>query len=74
MREIPLGAKGTFTLVVLPQHLASQFKDAILPPVLATPMDAGAQLEHLFGKHQPAFVLARFPTYGCYALRIAPGP
>jgi len=38
MREIPLGAKGTFTLVVLPQHLASQFKDAILPPVLATPM------------------------------------
>jgi fluoroacetyl-CoA thioesterase len=38
MRPIPPGAKGTFTLTVLPQHLASQFKDATLPPVLATPM------------------------------------
>jgi len=33
-----LGAKGTFTLVVAPQHLANQFKDATLPPVLATPV------------------------------------
>ena len=38
MRPIPPGAKGTFSLSVLPQHLASQFKDAILPPVLATPV------------------------------------
>jgi fluoroacetyl-CoA thioesterase len=38
MREIPLGAKGTFTLRVTPAHLANQFKDAILPPVFATPM------------------------------------
>ncbi len=38
MRPIPPGAKGTFSLTVLPQHLASQFKDAILPPVLATPV------------------------------------
>ena len=38
MRTIPLGAKGSFTLVVRPEHLASQFKDAILPPVLATPV------------------------------------
>ena len=38
MREIPLGAKGTFTLRVLPQHLANQFKDAMLPQVLATPV------------------------------------
>jgi fluoroacetyl-CoA thioesterase len=36
--SIPLGAKGTFTLVVAPQHLANQFKDATLPPVLATPV------------------------------------
>jgi fluoroacetyl-CoA thioesterase len=35
---IPLGAKGTFTLMVAPQHLANQFKDATLPPVLATPV------------------------------------
>lgn len=38
MREIPVGARGTFTLRVTPAHLASQFKDAALPPVFATPM------------------------------------
>jgi fluoroacetyl-CoA thioesterase len=38
VRSIPVGAKGTFTLVIGPQHLANQFKDAILPPVLATPV------------------------------------
>ncbi len=38
MRPIPLGAKGTFTLRVMPAHLANQFKDAILPEVFATPM------------------------------------
>src|SRR2546430_11310506 len=38
MRPIPVGAKGTYTPRVLPMHLASQFKDAILPPVFATPM------------------------------------
>ena len=38
MRPIPLGAKGTFRLRVTPAHLANQFKDAMLPPVFATPM------------------------------------
>jgi fluoroacetyl-CoA thioesterase len=38
MRPIPVGAKGTYTLRVLPAHLANQFKDAILPQVFATPM------------------------------------
>jgi len=38
MREIPIGAKGTYTLRVMPAHLANQFKDAILPQVFATPM------------------------------------
>jgi predicted thioesterase len=38
VRSIPLGAKGAYSLVVGPEHLASQFKDAILPPVFATPM------------------------------------
>jgi fluoroacetyl-CoA thioesterase len=33
-----MGTKGTFTLHVLPEHLANQFKDAMLPPVLATPV------------------------------------
>jgi fluoroacetyl-CoA thioesterase len=38
MRAIPLGARGAFTLVVTSEHLANRFKDAILPPVLATPL------------------------------------
>src|SRR5437763_16945010 len=38
MREIPLGAKATFTLRVKPEHLANRFKDAMLPQVLATPV------------------------------------
>jgi fluoroacetyl-CoA thioesterase len=38
MREIPLGSKGEFTIRVLREHLASQFKDTMLPQVLATPV------------------------------------
>jgi fluoroacetyl-CoA thioesterase len=38
MRQIPLGAKATFTLRVKPEHLANRFKDPLLPQVLATPM------------------------------------
>ena len=38
MNTVPLGAKGHFALDVKPQHLASQFKDPMLPPVLATPV------------------------------------
>ena len=38
MREVPVGTKGTYAAVVQPEHLANRFKDAILPPVLATPV------------------------------------
>ena len=38
MLAIPVGAKGSFSLTVTPEHLASRFKDATLPPVLATPV------------------------------------
>jgi len=38
MKTIPIGARGAFSLVVSPEHLASRFKDATLPPVLATPV------------------------------------
>ena len=38
MHLVPLGTKGTFTLRVLSEHLANQFKDAMLPQVLATPV------------------------------------
>jgi fluoroacetyl-CoA thioesterase len=38
MAYIPVGATGSFTLVVTAEHLANRFKDATLPPVLATPV------------------------------------
>jgi fluoroacetyl-CoA thioesterase len=38
MRDIPVGAKGTFSLKVMPSDLANQFKDMSLPQVFATPM------------------------------------
>ena len=38
MRTIPSGARGSFSLVVTAEHLANRFKDATLPPVLATPV------------------------------------
>ncbi len=38
MQSIPVGARGSFSLVVIAEHLASRFKDATLPEVLATPV------------------------------------
>ena len=38
MKEIPVGARGAFSLEVKAEHLASRFKDSQLPPVLATPV------------------------------------
>lgn len=58
-------------------YLASSFvlraysrEERIVGAVLVTPADAAGQLQRLFDEHDPAFVLARFPTYGCYALRL----
>lgn len=38
MRAVPVGAMGSYTLTVAVEHLASRFKDPLLPPVFATPM------------------------------------
>jgi fluoroacetyl-CoA thioesterase len=38
MQAIPVGATGSFSLIVAPEHLANHFKDSTLPPVLATPV------------------------------------
>ena len=38
MQSIPVGTTGSFSLLVLPEHLASRFKDVTLPAVLATPV------------------------------------
>jgi len=37
MAPIPNGAQGLYVLRVEPAHLASRFKDSILPPVFSTP-------------------------------------
>jgi len=37
MKPIPVGARGSYSLRVEPRHLASSFKDGILPPVFSTP-------------------------------------
>ncbi len=37
MKEIPVGARGSYSLRVEPRYLASSFKDSILPPVFSTP-------------------------------------
>ena len=38
MRTVPIGTRGSFSMVVSPEHLANRFKDATLPAVLATPV------------------------------------
>jgi predicted thioesterase len=38
MRTVPVGAQGSFAMVVAGEHLANRFKDATLPAVLATPV------------------------------------
>lgn len=38
MHAISPGAKGRFTLVIAPEHLANNLKDPSLPQVLATPV------------------------------------
>lgn len=38
MKELSVGAKGDFSFVVEKEHLANNFKDSILPPVLSTPV------------------------------------
>jgi len=37
MRPVPIGIRGSYSLLVEPHHLANSFKDSILPPVFATP-------------------------------------
>lgn len=44
--------------------------ERIVDAVMTSGAEAAGQLQRLFALHSPAFVLARFPAYGCYALRI----
>jgi fluoroacetyl-CoA thioesterase len=38
MRAIPSGTRGSFSMLVSPEHLANRFKDSTLPAVLSTPV------------------------------------
>ena len=38
MRTVPIGTRGSFSMIVSAEHLANRFKDATLPAVLATPV------------------------------------
>jgi fluoroacetyl-CoA thioesterase len=43
MKQIPVGAKGRFELLVRPEHLANQFKDTVLAtPVMIMVMENAA--------------------------------
>ena len=55
MRDIPAGTTGSFTLVVAPEHLASRFKDATLPAVLATPVMIMAMENAALNAMKPSF-------------------
>lgn len=44
--------------------------ERIVDARLSGPASAGADLSAFFARPDVAFVLARFPTYGCYALRL----
>src|SRR5690242_21806620 len=38
MRTVPIGTRGSFSMIVSAEHLANRFKDATLPAVLSTPV------------------------------------
>jgi predicted thioesterase len=38
MQPIPVGAQGSFSLLVTERHLANRFKDTMLPAVFSTPV------------------------------------
>lgn len=45
-------------------------REAIVGATLTGPTRYRTDLEGLFETHEAAFVLVRFPTYGCYGFRI----
>ena len=45
-------------------------EERIVDACLSSPQAAAADLDVFLARSEVAFVLARFPTYGCYALRM----
>ena len=44
--------------------------ERIVDARMSSPQGAASELVAFFARNEVSFVLARFPTYGCYALRI----
>jgi hypothetical protein len=68
---------GTLPLYGARPYLAASFvlraysaDERIVEARLSSPQGAAADLDAMFARLDVAFVLARFPTYGCYALRL----
>ncbi len=60
-----------------PPYLGASFvlraysrEERIVDAVITTPHAAALELQRLLARQDTSFVLARFPAYGCYALRI----
>jgi hypothetical protein len=45
-------------------------EEAILDAEMVTPADASAAVDRFLGREDVAFLHVRFPTYGCFALRV----
>jgi hypothetical protein len=44
--------------------------EEILDAAMVTPEDAESTVERFLGRDDTAFLHVRFPTYGCFALRV----
>lgn len=45
-------------------------EESIVDAQMVTPTDANSTVEQLLGRDDVAFLHLRFPTYGCFALRV----
>jgi hypothetical protein len=63
---LPLGGYLREQFVIRAYSAAEEIVDA----ALVTPGGASATVERLLGRDDTAFLHVRFPTYGCFALRL----
>lgn len=75
--EQPAPSPDALPFVGVPPYLGESFvlraystQERIVDARLSSPCAAGADLAAFFARPDVAFVLARFPAYGCYALRV----
>ena len=69
LQELPTGGYLRERFVIRAYSDAEEILDA----ALTSPDDADAVVERFFARNDTAFLHVRFPTYGCFALRINRG-